>query len=605
MTNNDEFDLTKFTAELVQQNFKELVAFTGKLTGAVRSQLVRSLPSTYSKYIVTAAEHYGTARTFFIRDVRQPLYNYYVPLEIGLGKRNLKDAAVNRIRGAGNHAIIAGKAGCGKSTLMRHLFLDCIRDGKLIPVFIELNQLNNHEDVDLWGLIVRSVQKHGLKMDQTQIRLAIESGGFALLFDGLDEVEDTLRRETLNQIGVVAATTSNNMVIVSTRPDDDCAVLKSFHLYQVLPLSLDKAVALVEKLPFDELIRSKFVEDLKKSLFEKHQTFLSNPLLLSIMLLTYGQSASIPSKISVFYNQAYEALFQTHDAYKGGFSRKRSTTLDIQDFERAFAAFCLVSYDSSAFTFSKTECLDLMSKAKAVSRVDFSPSAFLKDCLQSINLLMEDGLKIAFVHRSFQEYFAAKCITRLDVSMKPKMLARFGGRSRTESVIDRYWELDAVSCEDLWLLPTLTDLREKIGVKRSATMTCYLKYLKLLYDSLSLRQQNGKTATWIRLSYSPGQKNSDQFRQAVWLAYFRYWRPQRKSIPQTPKDGSEEKVEDREIKISDLTIRSQELRELSKVEGVTSQDFLNFLVNLPTSIREKRMTEVESIENILGLGKSS
>jgi hypothetical protein len=55
------------------------------------------------------------------------------------------------------------------------------------------------------------------------------------------------------------------------------------------------------------------------------------------MLLSYGQSASIPNKISVFYNQAYEALFERHDVLKDGFRRKRLTPLDIQDFARVFA----------------------------------------------------------------------------------------------------------------------------------------------------------------------------------------------------------------------------------------------------------------------------
>ncbi len=41
------------------------------------------------------------------------------------------------------------------------------------------------------------------------------------------------------------------------------------------------------------------------------------------MLLTYGQSLDIPNKLNIFYNQAYEVLFQRHDTLKGGFQRNK------------------------------------------------------------------------------------------------------------------------------------------------------------------------------------------------------------------------------------------------------------------------------------------
>ena len=88
---------------------------------------------------------------------------------------------------------------------------------------------------------------------------------------------------------------------------------------RVQPLDLASAVELVRKLPFDDPVKERFVADLHGGLFKSHESFLSNPLLLSIMLLTYSDIAHIPTKLSIFYTQAYESLFQKHDALKGGF----------------------------------------------------------------------------------------------------------------------------------------------------------------------------------------------------------------------------------------------------------------------------------------------
>ncbi|MBL4585600.1 MAG: hypothetical protein JKX84_00875, partial [Flavobacteriales bacterium] len=188
------------------------------------------------------------------------------------------------------------------------------------------------------------------------------------------------------------------------------AEFESFGLFETLPLDLDKSVTLVSKLPAEATVKKSFIKELKDGLFLKHETFLANPLLLSIMLLTYKYSADIPDKLSIFYNQACEALFQKHDALKGAFKRARETDLDIISFERVISAFSLLTYAESKITFSSIEALEYLEKSKSISGIEFSASCFLKDLLQAVCLMGEDGLFITYTHRSFQEYFVAKFI---------------------------------------------------------------------------------------------------------------------------------------------------------------------------------------------------
>ncbi len=57
--------------------------------------------------------------------------------------------------------------------------------------------------------------------------------------------------------------------------------------------------------------------------------YFENPLLLSIMLITYQDSALIPVQLHNFYSSAFDALFFRHDATKAGFRRPTKTEMDI------------------------------------------------------------------------------------------------------------------------------------------------------------------------------------------------------------------------------------------------------------------------------------
>jgi hypothetical protein len=102
------------------------------------------------------------------------------------------------------------------------------------------------------------------------------------------------------------------------------------------------------------------------------------------MLLTYGQSADIPNKLNIFYNQAYEALFQRHDALKGAYQRDRSCGLDLQDYAKVFSAFCLQTYDKRLLQFSRSTAIDYIEKAKPILNIAFDSNEILMDALQSI-----------------------------------------------------------------------------------------------------------------------------------------------------------------------------------------------------------------------------
>ncbi len=285
----DEFDVSKFAAELVNSNIDRFLDIgSGVLKGASQ-KMCALLRRTYSAYLKRASERYSTTKTFFLRDEPAPLYRFYVPLGIAIAKKNIRHTSIAELASATSCAVITGTAGCGKTTLMRHLFLDSIKDKTRVPVFIELRHLNN-SDEELRDLLYSTLESQGLKLDDAYIAKAFEDGHFVILLDGFDELDVAVRPEISMEIQSLARQWNKNVFVISSRPDEQFSGWNGFTVFKTLPLNVEEAVELVEKLPFDELTKQRFVDDLRTGLFSRHKSFLSNPLLLSIMLLTYGQS---------------------------------------------------------------------------------------------------------------------------------------------------------------------------------------------------------------------------------------------------------------------------------------------------------------------------
>lgn len=108
----------------------------------------------------------------------------------------------------------------------------------------------------------------------------------------------------------------------------------------------------------------KFYKELDEYLYDKYKTFASNPLLLTIMLLTFENRASIPDKLNDFFEQAFTTLFHTHDATKGGYKRDIQSKLGYEDFKAVFSYFCFKSFFNSDYKFSENKVLEYIGMAK-------------------------------------------------------------------------------------------------------------------------------------------------------------------------------------------------------------------------------------------------
>ncbi len=589
-------DEGKFVADFVANNLGKIYSLGKKSLKEADQSLKLKMKTAYTEYLIITRNKYSKSKSFFIRNESVDLYTYYEPISISSGnfvinKPNISECVKNSKR-----IVIMGTGGTGKSVLMKHLFLNCIKEKNYTPVLIELRDLNS-ANKKLLDYINFTLESFEFKLSEEYIKKAMKDGHFAFFLDGYDEVNHSIRKKLLKQIKNLSNSFPDCPIFISTRPDDVFQGIDDFKIFKIDPLTLKSAIKLINKLPYDEEIKDKFSNDLKNKLFNKHASFLSNPLLLSIMLLTYGENAEIPSKLSVFYNQAYEALFQRHDANKGGYKRVRLTTLDIQDFSRVFALFCLQTYEKRFFKMSRSTCIDYIKKSKKKLCFNFEEEYYLDDLLSSACLLMEEGLEIAFSHRSFQEYFVSLQISNSQPEVQEKLIKRYLQNINQDDVFNLLLEINPELTERLLLIPQLEKLFKLLKVNNKIGITHAYRYFKYSYSEINCPDDNQVTLTLT----DNGSIMSNIVRMSV-ENYSDYIFMNKKGIKELTDYYKEKYFVDVSVYTKEnINSRSPIMTDLLKGKSISSIEYLGCCFKAYKKLKKKHENTMEDLDMLLDL----
>lgn len=601
----EELDVNKIAAEFVQANIEGAWGLV-KARAKDFKTLVRSrFESTYRDYLKRLIERHSKGKSFFVRTEPVPLHTFFVPLDLATQMRLLTRPAAPDVAAVASNAIITGTGGSGKTMMMRHLLLTALTTRTKTPVFFELRQLNQRQE-SLRTVLLHSLQANGLDIDDAYLEVALGAGHFMIMLDGFDELQHSLRKQVAREIQDLAQRYPGNWMVMSSRPDSELEGWGSFTQFVVRPLDLDRAIELVEKLPFDDPIKTRFIADLRSELFARHESFLANPLLLSIMLLTYSDVAHIPSKLSIFYSQAYDSLFQRHDALKGGFQRERKSALDIQDFGRVFAALCIQSYDRREFSFPRLRALELLEAGKKLTHLDYEPQAVLDDALQAVCLLIEDGMDVAFAHRSFQEYFAARFINSCPPEIKAQLVKRFAPTIPSDAILALLHEMDPYVVECHYVLPALQSLRRRLRIVRHVRLSHYLRFVKIMYVSFNRRMPDQPDRIFATIA-------DTALHSTVRFIWNRYARFRHRLEPEQLAEGSRRISDAYRVEFGDadgvltktLTSKSQFLRTIFEAPGFWGVENLRAVLAVEGDIRRRHEEAQNSLDAMLATRSKS
>lgn len=398
------------------------------------------LPSIrdFSVYLENAYDKYSQMKTLLYSDAPRGFYDFYVCNDITqkiYEKRNsyrihtIQNVTVESLRECSNFVLISGTGGLGKSMMMRHLLLDAVEkydDSGRLPIFIPLK---DYDDTyrNLLEYIYEKYESLGGKGNMNEFAELLEDGSCLLLFDGLDEIKSDYRKMFEQHLEKFGDRYKENMFVISSRPTGSFISFHRFTVLDLSPFNKEQALELIDKLDFrpdEPVIKARFREELDNSLYYSHKEFTQNPLLLTIMLMTYEQFAEIPSKMHIFYREAYVALSQKHDASKGAYKRILKTGMTADRFAEYFAEFCARSYRDEKFEFTDVQFEkyfnDLRERQKGPAGV--TAADFRDDLVENMCLMFYESGKYHFTHRSFQEYFCALYFSK----QKDKTLGAIG-----------------------------------------------------------------------------------------------------------------------------------------------------------------------------------
>ncbi|MFN3765005.1 MAG: NACHT domain-containing protein [Aliihoeflea sp.] len=364
----------------------------------------------FSPYMETTRRRNRFVRILCQKDSDVDIYSLYVESRFQCGNDVHDDSEIIRNVIERSNIVITGNGGAGKTIFMRHLWLHLFEhSSELTPIFVELRHLNELTSIDIKSYVRRTISTKR-EMSEELFEFFCENGRFCFLLDGFDEVAQSQREALQAQILRMASTYPRCPIVVSSRFDKRFSGWNEFSVYQSTPLALDQVRHLITRVPFDQSAKALFLKRLDDAFYEQNESFLSNPLLAIMMMMTFRENMDIPKKMSIFYDQAFNTLYQWHDATKA-YSRRK--TLDIEEFQRSFGAFCLLSYYQQSHEFSASEMTDYISKSSKVCGYKYNTADILNDYEESVNLIRQDGLSFVFIHRSFQEYFAAYAMVNI------------------------------------------------------------------------------------------------------------------------------------------------------------------------------------------------
>ena len=272
------------------------------------------------------------------------------------------------------------------------------------------------------------------------------------------------------------------MFVVSSRPTTQFLSYKRFTVFEIDEFTKEQSLELVDKLDFyDVEAKAKFRDDLDKRLFKSHKQFASNPLLLTIMLMTYSSIGDIPGKMHIFYAKAFETMARLHDATKGAYKRPLHTGLEPEAFAKYFAEFCARTYRAEELEFTVKTFSEYMEKViqHRGEELKCSTRDFLLDLKDNLCIMYEEGEKYYFVHRSFQEYFAAVFFSE-QMNDKLAMIAdqfkELRQKSYHDKTFDMLYDMIPQKIDRFVFVPYLKDLWDRCDSGNG-----YWTFLKLMY----------------------------------------------------------------------------------------------------------------------------
>lgn len=447
---------------------------------------VETVYDKFSKYVDEALKIY-TLKKGFLDNQERRFRDFYVcnnvcqrmrrPIPRGTSladiaaedEKNLNRPIENiTVDSLGKHFdIFTGIGGMGKSMMLHKFLLDELetyKPGRRVPIMIYLRRYKPDER-SIEFLLLSELKRFDPDLQLSDLYYLLDSGRAVCLLDAMDEIDKQYINEFQDELDVMKDSRRDSYYVLSSRDIPQVRTLNNFFEYDIQNLELEQACDLISRLNpnrvSDEL-KEDFIKKLKYDAFhfnrDEKRNFVGNPLFLSLMIRTYDMMNDIPQDRYVFYEKTYEAMAYEYDSRTKRLSRPFFTKLNEKTFHKYFSEFCGLTYADSKYYFSRDLMLDYFNQVIEDNGLSTSPEMFEKDITEKLCLIYKDGDVYEFIHRSFQEYFAACYYLSMLTTQKDivqETLSELDEKIKEDETISMMFGMDSDSTEKYIILPFL------------------------------------------------------------------------------------------------------------------------------------------------------
>jgi hypothetical protein len=347
-------------------------------------------------------------KTLWQIDKEISIYDFFVPPKAVYLTSQLELTDYSKLPNSKN-LVIEGILGQGKSILMRHLAMSCMKDG-LIPIFISAHTITPKKTLK------EKIREYFCDFSKRtvsdeEVEKLLDSQFFVLFLDGFDEAPPTEEGALIEEVRSICRRHEDALrVIVSSRPDNAIQKCEEFHVVKLNELDADKRNQLIRKL-YSAAQAAELIDALGRAGTGSAKDLLKTPLMVVILLIVYNAERRVPESFAEFFEHLFEFFLVRHDATKPGFSRSRETKIANSEFRQLFEAFCFVTRKDRLHTaISVREAEQAIKIAANTVNVSVDTTAYVNDIKKVTCLLIEEGLKLHFVHQAIQYFFSAQFI---------------------------------------------------------------------------------------------------------------------------------------------------------------------------------------------------
>lgn len=251
----------------------------------------------------------------------------------------------------------------------------------------------------------------------------------------------------------------------------------------------------IDKLP-DNSIRKNEVKKriLEDDYYNRHRELVGYPLMLAVILLTFDYNGELPINRRSFFSKIFSTMLITHDREKEVIVERRiQSCLSQEDLEKLWRIFCFITYMQNIITFDEYS----INKSVDIAIAKFTGNypkkypelkrgGFLNDVINILCFIVEEGPNYDFIHRSFQEYYAAEFMLGLreDVQKRIFLEDRNIFYSENKELLQYLRMIDEDKYIYTCIAPIVSDLLEKYG-RCISTEKFIEKYLDIIvFDNI-------------------------------------------------------------------------------------------------------------------------